>query len=74
LLAGLKSEEAALVLRQLLAAHPDLEAEAERIARSLLQGVDFESVADEVEDEIQARLPLICRLCKPCAVFLVIDR
>lgn len=50
----LKPEEAATVLRRLLAAHPDLSREAERISRSLLHEVTFEAVADEVEDAVRA--------------------
>lgn len=53
-LEGLKADEAAAVLRRLLAAHPDLASEAEQIARSLLHEVDYESVAAEIEDEIRA--------------------
>ena len=45
----LEADEAHAVLRRLLAAHPDLRAEAEQTARSLLAEVSFESVADEVE-------------------------
>lgn len=45
----LNPREAATVLRRLLAAHPDLVAEAEQIAISLLGEVSFESVAGEVE-------------------------
>jgi hypothetical protein len=50
----LKPEEAASVLRRLLAAHPELGAQAERIARSLLHEVTFEAVADEVEEAMRA--------------------
>ncbi len=50
----LKPEEAASVLRRLLAAHPDLGAQAERIARSLLHEVTFKAVADEVEEAVRA--------------------
>ena len=50
----LKPGEAETVLRRLLAAHPDLGAEAERIARLVLGEVSFESVASEVEDAVRA--------------------
>ena len=50
----LKPGEAETVLRRLLAAHPDLGAEAEQIARSLLGEVSFESVADEVEYAVRS--------------------
>jgi hypothetical protein len=46
--------EAATVLRRLLAAHPDLVAEAEQIAISLLGEVSFESVAEEVEYAVRS--------------------
>ena len=48
LINGLKPEETAAVLRRLLAAHPDLEAEAENIAKSVLHEVDLASIANEV--------------------------
>lgn len=51
----LKAEEAQDVLRRLLAAHPDLGAEAEKIARSLLGEVAFEAVAADVEHAVRAR-------------------
>ena len=50
----LKAEEAQDVLRRLLADHPDLGAEAETIARSLLGEVTFEAVAANVEDAVRA--------------------
>lgn len=46
--------EAQAVLHRLLAAHADLRAEAERIARSLLGEVAFESVADDVEHALRS--------------------
>lgn len=49
----LKPDEAALVLRQLLADHPELLSEAEKISRSTLGEVSFESIASEVEDSIR---------------------
>lgn len=48
----LKAEEAQDVLRRLLAGHPDLGAEAEKIARSLLGEVTFETIAGEVEEAV----------------------
>jgi len=50
----LKAEEAQDVLRRLLVAHPELCAETEQIARSLLGEVTFEEVADEIEYAVQA--------------------
>jgi hypothetical protein len=50
----LKAEEAQDVLRRLLAAHPDLDAEAEKMARSLLGEATFETIADEIEDAVCA--------------------
>lgn len=48
----LEPGEAQAVLHRLLAAHPDLAAEAEQIAESLLRQISFETVADEVEDAV----------------------
>lgn len=53
LLDGLQPGEAALVLRRLLAGHPELLPEAEEISRSTLGDVSFESIASEVEDSIR---------------------
>ena len=50
----LKPEEATAVLRHLLEVHPELAGETEEIARALLQQVDYEDVAAEIEDEIRA--------------------
>ena len=50
----LKPEEATAVLRHLLEVHPELAGEAEEIARALLQRVEYEDVAAEIEDEIRA--------------------
>lgn len=50
----LKPEEAETVLHRLLAAHPELRAEAEQTARSLMGEVSFESIAEEVEDAVGA--------------------
>lgn len=49
----LQPVEAALVLQRLITAHPELRLEAERLARSVLGAVSFESVADEVEDAVR---------------------
>lgn len=53
LLDKLQPGEAALVLRRLLAGHPELLPEAEEISRSTLGDVSFESIASEVEDSIR---------------------
>ena len=53
-MAGLKPAEAQSVLHRLLAARPDLAAEAEQIARSLLRETSFESIAGEVENAVRA--------------------
>ena len=53
LLDELQPGEAALVLRRLLAGHPELVGEAEEISRSTLGGVSFESIAGEVEDAVR---------------------
>ena len=53
LLDELQPGEAALVLRRLLAVHPELLSEAEEISRSTLGDVSFESIASEVEDAIR---------------------
>ncbi len=53
-LEGLKPDEAAAVLRRLLEVHPHLASEVEEIARSLLQEVEYEEIAAEIEDEIRA--------------------
>jgi hypothetical protein len=50
----LKPDEAAFVLRQLLASHPDLAAEAAKMAKSLLHEESFENIADEVEEAVNA--------------------
>ena len=50
----LEDGEARAVLQRLLAAHADLRAEAERIARGLLGEVTFESVADDVEHALSS--------------------
>lgn len=45
----LSPSEAQIVLRRIIAAHADLRVEAERIARELVAGSSFQSVAREVE-------------------------
>ncbi len=50
----LEADEAHAVLRRLLTAHPDLRAEAEQAARSLLSEVSVESVADDVEHALRS--------------------
>lgn len=50
----LKSDETADVLRRLLAAHPDLADEAERMATAVLGAVTFEDVASDVEEAVRA--------------------
>jgi hypothetical protein len=54
ILERLKPDEAAAILQHLLKAHPDLSSEAEEMARSLLDQVDYEHVAAEIENEIRA--------------------
>jgi len=51
---SLKPEEARAVLRRLVEAHPHLRGEAEQVARTLLGGVSFKSVADGVERAVRA--------------------
>jgi hypothetical protein len=46
--------EAGAVLRRLLAAHPNLETEAEQISKSLLEEISLEVVADDVEDALRS--------------------
>lgn len=53
LLEELQPDEAALVLRRLLASHPELLPEAEKIAHSTFGDISFESIASEVEDSIR---------------------
>lgn len=50
----LEDAEAHCLLRRLLAAHPDLRAGAEQMARGLLGEVSFESVADDVEQALRS--------------------
>ena len=49
----LKPEEAEVVLHRVLAAHRELRAEVQQIAKSLLGEVAFECVADEVEHAVR---------------------
>jgi hypothetical protein len=50
----LNPEEAAIVLWQLLANHPEAEEEAAELALSMLQGASFDSVADDVDDAVRS--------------------
>lgn len=50
----LEDGEAQALLHRLLAAHSDLRADAERMARALLGEVRCEAVADDVEDALRA--------------------
>jgi hypothetical protein len=54
ILGRLKPEEAEVVLRRLLKAHPELAPEAKEAAKECLVEVAFESVADEVEEAVTA--------------------
>lgn len=53
-LGNLKADEALDVLHRLLGTHPDLKKEAESIARSLMGEVNFEEIADEVQEAVSA--------------------
>lgn len=53
ILEELQPAVAAAVLRELIAAHPELASEAEGIARSALGGISFEDIASEVAGAIQ---------------------
>jgi hypothetical protein len=53
-LGNLKADEALDVLHRLLATHPNLKKEAESIACSLLGEVNFEEIADEVQEAVSA--------------------
>jgi hypothetical protein len=48
LLESLNEGEAAIVLRRLLVAHPELDTEAEEIAKGLLRYDNFEDIAEDV--------------------------
>ncbi len=52
MLARLKADESAGVLRSILERHPDLAAEAEEIAKATVTDVDGEAVAEEVEQAV----------------------
>ena len=49
----LRPEEAQTVLRRLLAIHRELRSEVQQIAKTLLTEVEFEAVADEVEEAVR---------------------
>jgi hypothetical protein len=51
-LSRLQGGEAADVLRALLKRHPELAAEAERLAKSVVTDLDVEAVADDVEQAV----------------------
>ncbi|MGH7265533.1 MAG: hypothetical protein ACREMB_11870 [Candidatus Rokuibacteriota bacterium] len=51
-LARLQAGDAAEVLRTLLERHPDLTAEAERLAKSAVTDVDVEAIAEDVEQAV----------------------
>lgn len=51
---NLKADEALDVLHRLLATHPNLKKEAESVARSILGEVNFEEIADEVQEAVSA--------------------
>jgi hypothetical protein len=52
LLGRLQAGEAAQVLRALLARHPRMAAEAERLAKSVVTDVDVEGIAEDVEQAV----------------------
>lgn len=54
ILERLKPEEGQDVLRRILAVRPNLRAEAEKFARSVLAEATFEGIAEEVEDAVGA--------------------
>ena len=51
---ALDPDEAAIVLWQLLANHPEIEEEAVELALSMLQGASFDAVADDVDDAVRS--------------------
>lgn len=53
LLESLNEGEAAIVLRRLLVAHPELDPETEEIAKALLRDDNFEDIAEDVYDFVQ---------------------
>ena len=50
----LESHECSLVLTELLASHPELRGDADRIALALLAEIDADEVAESVEAELRA--------------------
>ena len=53
LLESLNPGEAAVVLQRLLAAHPELDTEAEDVTKALLREDNFEDIAEDVYDSVQ---------------------
>jgi len=53
LLESLNPDEAAIVLRRLVAAHPELETEGEAMTKTLLREDSFEQIAEDVYDSVQ---------------------
>ena len=53
LLDRIQPDEASVVLRRLLACHPEFLLEAEEISRSTLSETSFDSIASNVEDSIR---------------------
>ena len=53
LLESLNPGEAAVVLRRLLAAHPELDTEAEDVTKAFLREDNFEDIAEDVYDSVQ---------------------
>ena len=53
LLESLNPGEAAVVLRRLLAAHAELDTEAEDVTKALLREDNFEDIAEDVYDSVQ---------------------
>ena len=54
ILDALDPDEAAIVLWQLLANHPEIEEEAAELALSMLQGASFDAVAEDVDDAVRS--------------------
>ena len=50
---SLNPDEAAIVLRRLVAAHPELETEGEAMTKTLLREDSFEQIAEDVYDSVQ---------------------
>ena len=53
LLESLNPDEAAIVLRRFVAAHPELETEGEAMTKTLLREDSFEQIAEDVYDSVQ---------------------